>query len=68
MREESRGLETTQLQCPACGETIELLIDCSVSHQEYVEDCEVCCRPMNVAVRIDRNGLPEVRASRAYSA
>ena len=36
--------------CPACGETIELLIDCSAGDQEYVEDCAVCCRPMLVTV------------------
>ena len=32
--------------CPYCGELIELLIDTSIAQQEYVEDCEVCCRPM----------------------
>lgn len=58
-------VETAHVQCPACGEKIELLIDCSVARQEYVEDCEVCCRPMNVAVSVDRAGFPGVRVSRA---
>ena len=62
------SLETTHVRCPACGETVELLIDCSVARQEYVEDCEVCCRPMNVLARLDRDGVPDVRVSRAYSA
>ena len=35
--------------CPYCGEPIELLIDTSIAEQEYVEDCEVCCRPMVVS-------------------
>jgi hypothetical protein len=36
--------------CPSCGESVELLIDGTVPHQRYVEDCEVCCAPMIVEV------------------
>jgi hypothetical protein len=39
-------LQATSLQCPNCWEEIELLVDCSVDHQEYVEDCPVCCCPI----------------------
>jgi hypothetical protein len=45
--------ETLPAQCPCCGEPIELIVDCSIEHQDYTEDCPVCCRPMVVAVRID---------------
>ena len=38
--------------CPYCGEPIELLIDKSITQQEYVEDCEVCCRPMVVSCTV----------------
>ncbi len=41
--------------CPYCGETIQLLIDCSVNEQRYIEDCEVCCQPMTIKVEIDEN-------------
>lgn len=41
-------LEPTAVQCPYCWETIELLVDCSIDDQEYVEDCSVCCRPIVV--------------------
>ena len=44
---------TTVLNCPCCGAQIELVIDCSVPFQEYIEDCEVCCRPIILAVRVD---------------
>ena len=44
---------STMIQCPCCGGQIELVIDCSVPFQEYIEDCEVCCRPMVLAVRVD---------------
>ena len=32
-------IETSKIGCPNCGEQIELLIDCSIGHQEYIEDC-----------------------------
>ncbi len=42
--------------CPYCGEVIELLIDNSVSDQSYIEDCQVCCRPIVVHALVDENG------------
>jgi hypothetical protein len=51
------------ISCPYCGETIELLIDCSVSDQEYIEDCEVCCRPINLSVSVEQNGQAVVNPS-----
>lgn len=53
---------TVEVDCPYCGERIELLVDCSAGSQRYVEDCQVCCRPMNVVVAIDTNGDPFVDA------
>ena len=44
---------TTLIHCPYCGEQNELVIDCSVPYQEYIEDCEVCCRPIVLAVSVD---------------
>lgn len=32
--------------CPHCWAAISTLVDLSVPEQEYVEDCEVCCRPI----------------------
>lgn len=38
--------------CPYCGAEVELLLDPGgAPTQEYVEDCEVCCRPWTVRVR-----------------
>jgi hypothetical protein len=42
--------ETVSVRCPYCGEPIELWVDSTLPHQQYVEDCEVCCRPMVVTV------------------
>jgi hypothetical protein len=36
-------------QCPYCWETISMLLDPSVNKQTYVEDCEVCCNPIQVS-------------------
>lgn len=44
--------------CPYCGEPIELLLDGSAGDQSYVEDCPVCCRPINVRVDVDGEGRP----------
>jgi hypothetical protein len=56
--------ETTRIDCPYCGERIELLVDCSASEQEYIEDCSVCCRPILLQVAVDDDGTPTVTARR----
>lgn len=45
-------LEEKEIQCPYCGETINVLIDPSVPDQDYIEDCRVCCRPIRFNVKI----------------
>jgi hypothetical protein len=49
-------LEECAADCPYCGEPITLLIDTSCEEQSYVEDCEVCCRPIVVNVFVDEDG------------
>ena len=38
------ALDSVLIQCPYCWETLEISVD-PVPEQEYVEDCQVCCRP-----------------------
>ena len=52
------------MTCPYCGEPITLLVDASVPEQSYVEDCEVCCRPMIVQAWADEDGGCRVAARR----
>jgi hypothetical protein len=42
-----------QAECPYCGESIEFTLDGSAGVQDYVEDCSVCCRPIEVSVYFD---------------
>lgn len=42
------------LTCPYCGEAIDLSVDESGGDsQQYVEDCAVCCQPMEVTVTLE---------------
>jgi transcription elongation factor Elf1 len=34
--------------CPYCWQKISMILDVSVDEQSYVEDCEVCCNPINI--------------------
>lgn len=52
-----RLLQPRHVACPYCGETIELLIDCSLEEQRYIEDCAVCCRPITVHAMVAEDGL-----------
>ncbi len=51
----------SQLMCPYCGESIELVVDIAEGDAEYIEDCEVCCRPMTVIVTVAGEDLVDVR-------
>ena len=44
-------------QCPHCWEEISMLIDASVCQQTYIEDCEVCCNPIEITSRFETNEL-----------
>lgn len=43
--------------CPVCWQRISMLLDLSVGEQEYIEDCEVCCRPLRVRYAARRGEL-----------
>lgn len=49
------------IYCPYCGEKISVIIDCSLQQQEYIEDCQVCCRPIQLSVSCEENAEPEIQ-------
>jgi len=44
-------------QCPYCGEQISMVLDVSVRRQTYVEDCEVCCNPIEISYKVEGDAL-----------
>ncbi|MEQ3692509.1 MAG: CPXCG motif-containing cysteine-rich protein [Thalassolituus sp.] len=51
------------IYCPYCGELQTVLIDTSEEEQTYIEDCQVCCRPIDFIISVDNQGdvVVEVR-------
>ena len=44
-------------QCPYCWEQISMLLDKSIRTTTYIEDCEVCCRPIQITATFDNQEL-----------
>lgn len=44
------------LTCPYCWQEITMLIEPTEEQQQYVEDCEVCCNPIEVTFGRDAGG------------
>jgi transcription elongation factor Elf1 len=49
--------DSLSLTCPHCGEDFSLALDVSEGSAEFTVDCEVCCRPMLVSVRINDGAI-----------
>jgi len=56
-------IDNPVITCPHCGEQIEIVVDRSVPHQQYIEDCSVCCRPILLTVVVpDEESDAEIAA------
>lgn len=43
-----------RFKCPYCFEKISMILDLSIDgSQSYIEDCEVCCRPIQITFSVD---------------
>jgi len=64
----AKGAELEQfvpVQCPYCGERLETRVDLTAGEREYIEDCEVCCRPIEFGIELEEDGaLHAVRVQR----
>lgn len=57
--------EFVELQCPWCGEVYGTQVDLTDRSRVYIEDCQVCCQPMQITITTnDRGELGDVRAER----
>lgn len=53
------------VQCPYCFEQIEVDVDpTEADQQEFVYDCEVCCRPIQMQVFKGEEGESQIMALR----
>ena len=50
-------MDELMIDCPYCGESYTTLVDASAGDQDYIEDCEVCCRPIEIHLEITVDGL-----------
>lgn len=57
--------EPVNVQCPWCGETFVTFFDLSTGETNYIEDCQVCCRPIMLVYRITSKGNVRVQALRS---
>ncbi len=48
--------------CPHCGERISMVLDLSAGSQRYVEDCEVCCNPIEIDFEVEEGAIASFRA------
>ena len=56
-----RWLSEKKIACPFCAESITILLDASEGTQEYIEDCQVCCRPMQITLQVDGGDIVAVQ-------
>ncbi len=54
-------LVETEIACPHCGESFPLLVDTTQEEQTLVEDCSVCCRPINLTIVCEPGEVIDVR-------
>ncbi len=57
------GPDFQRILCPYCNEVLDIVVDASVAEQEYIEDCQVCCRSMTLVVKV----LPETVTVEAFA-
>jgi len=54
-----------RIACPYCAESMDVVLDLSAGSQSYIEDCEVCCQPMQISFDADGNELRGLQVDRA---
>ena len=53
------------LTCPYCGQQVSMLLEELYGAQTYIEDCEVCCNPIQIQYEIEDGVVVRLEASRA---
>ncbi len=50
-------MEEYFFKCPFCFSEVSILVDLSVNTQEYIEDCERCCNPLEFSINSDGENI-----------
>ena len=50
------GVQFRSVECPYCGESFETALDASAGSACYIEDCQICCQPIEFTVEVDHDG------------
>ncbi len=57
--------EFVAFRCPYCGERLTTCVEVTAGERTYIEDCEVCCHPIELSVELAPGGaLSGVRVRR----
>lgn len=54
-----------RISCPFCATSMEIVLDLSGGSQSYVEDCQVCCQPMQISFDVDDDQPRGLQVDRA---
>jgi hypothetical protein len=52
-----------EIRCPHCGQVFPLEVDTSEAEQTFIEDCNICCRPMTLTIRSEPGTVLDVTIS-----
>lgn len=54
-----------EIECPYCGEVFSSTADTSQGSHTAVEDCTVCCRPIELEINCEPGEVISITAARA---
>jgi len=55
--------EFVAVRCPYCGERLETRVDLTADEPQYVEDCEVCCHPIQIRYSFEDGDIVDFEAN-----
>ncbi len=53
------------IRCPFCAQSMTIVIDLSAGSQSYIEDCQICCQPMQISFDAAIGELHSLEVERA---
>jgi len=57
-------LESVHINCPYCGGLLEITVEASAGRQDYIDDCQVCCQPIQFRIRVSADGASHIDVRR----